>query len=107
MVTQEGIYTIILQRHSIQAERALRIYRALGPGPWTVSQAEEVLGQKRLGPIIGAFRESKIVTHHGGSQLPMVRKPGETRHPPTWSFTPDFVRKFETWIELEQHEASV
>lgn len=95
---------VVLQRHSKQAERALKIYLALGPGPWTVRQAEEALGQKRMGPIMGAFRESKVVVHHGGSQLPMVRRRGEARDSPLWTFTPEYVRKFEYWINQDQQE---
>ena len=92
----------IMQRHSKQAERAMKIYRALGPGPWTVSQAEIVLGQKKLGPIMSGLRESKVVVHHGGSQWPMVRRRGEERVPPTWNFTPEYVQKFELWLHQER-----
>ncbi len=104
---QEVEEMIVLQQHSKQAQRALRIYRALGPGPWTVHQAEEALGQRRLGPVMGALRESKVVTHHNGSQLPMVRRRGEERFSPMWSFTPEYVRKFDIWINQERQEAMV
>ena len=71
-----------LNRFQKQGERAFKIYDALGPGPFTVMQVEKVLGLHRIGPIIGSLREDGIVVHHDGSQMPMVRKIGETRKSP-------------------------
>ncbi len=93
-----------MQRYSKQIDIAMKIYQALGPGPWTVTQAEEVLNMKRIGPIMGSLRESRIVVHHGGSQLPMVRRRGEERTPPTWCFTETAIKTFNRWIRQEEEE---
>lgn len=94
-----------LNRYQHPGEVAYKIYQHVGPGPFTVKQAEQALGKTRIGRIMGGLREDKIAVHHSeGSHMPMVRKRGEERVSPEWYFTPWAIRKFEEWIKEEQCE---
>lgn len=91
-----------IYKHTHQGERVIKIYKALGPGPFTVIECEEVLGQKRIGPIIGALREDRIIIHNDGSQMPMVRRNGRTRKPPLWRFSDEAAKRLEDIILQEE-----
>lgn len=97
-----------LSRYTKQGSRAFEIYKACGPGPFLVVDAERALGKKRIGPIMGSLREDKIAVHHSdGSQMPMVRRKGEERTPPEWYFTSWAVQKFEQWIAEDSQSDGV
>lgn len=93
-----------LGRYSKQGIQAYQIYKAVGPGPFRVVDAEKALNLSRIGPIIGALREGKIIVHHDGSQMPMVKRKGEERSAPVWYFTPWAIKQFEKWIAEEEKE---
>ena len=101
-MAEKAVVSMKLNRHTKQGARAFQIYKICGPGPFRVVDAEKALGKKRIGPIMGSLREDKICVHHDGSQMPVVRKKGEERTPPTWYFTPWAITKFEEWLKNEE-----
>lgn len=104
-MAEKAVVSMKLNRHTKQGARAFQIYKVCGPGPFRVVDAEKALGKTRIGPIMGSLREDKIVVHHDGSQMPMVRRKGEERVSPPWKFTPEAVRKFEEWLKEEGAQA--
>ena len=106
MGKKEGVAEMRLYQTSKQGSTAFMIYRKLGR-VFKTTDAAEVLGKGRVGPIMGSFRRAGIIQHngaktHGKKKATIPQQRWGPDRITIWEFTEPAIKRFEWWISREE-----